>query len=131
MDPTVWGPSAWIFLHSITMNYDIIDREKYIIFFNSLKDILPCNACREHCKENFNIDPVENNLDSRDQLVNWLVRFHNRVNKSNNKKQYTNSEVMQIYKKLYSKNTSISNNIIIFLLIVIIIFVYKYKNNLT
>ena len=37
MDPKVWGPNAWIFLHSITMNYPKNptneDKEKYRTFF--------------------------------------------------------------------------------------------------
>ena len=32
MDPNVWGPHAWIFLHSITMNYELEDRDTYITF---------------------------------------------------------------------------------------------------
>ena len=33
MDPEIWGPSAWIFLHTITLNYPnnptIYDKQNY------------------------------------------------------------------------------------------------------
>ena len=40
MDPNVWGPPAWLFLHSVTLNYPKNptpqDQEDYRIFFDSL-----------------------------------------------------------------------------------------------
>ena len=41
MEPNIWGPSAWIFLHTITLQYPEKptddDKKKYYVFFNSLK----------------------------------------------------------------------------------------------
>jgi hypothetical protein len=45
MDPEFWGPSAWKFLHSITMSYpsEPTDKEKkvYKKFFEILGLVLP------------------------------------------------------------------------------------------
>ena len=57
MNPEVWGPGAWTFLHSITFQYPEkptdIDKQKYYTFFNSLKNVLPCPVCRDHYNKNF------------------------------------------------------------------------------
>ena len=37
MDPEIWGPSTWIFLHTITLNYPnnptIYDKQNYKNFY--------------------------------------------------------------------------------------------------
>ena len=49
MDPSIWGPHAWFFLHSITLAYPenptIIDKENMRTFFNAFYKVLPCNTC--------------------------------------------------------------------------------------
>ena len=51
MKPEIWGPHAWIFLHSITFDYPDNPtkevKEKYKGFFESLQDILPCEKCKK------------------------------------------------------------------------------------
>ena len=58
MEPKIWGEHAWIFLHTITLNFPenptFEDKHNYKTFFESLKYILPCPTCREHYKENIN-----------------------------------------------------------------------------
>ena len=89
MNPNVWGPGAWIFLHSITLNYPNnptqVDKKIYSDFFNLLGKVLPCNICNNHYIQNNNILPVQFNIDSKDSLVKWLVEIHNKINKINNK----------------------------------------------
>ena len=106
MNPKVWGPHAWIFLHSITLNYPLNptqnDIKNHYNFFTNLKNIIPCNNCRLHYKKNLEKYPLNNKiLLSKDKLIEWLINIHNSVNKSNNKKQLTYSEVLAIYNKLY------------------------------
>ena len=84
-------------------------------------------------------DPISNHLDSKKSLVNWLINVHNKVNKSNNKRQLTYNEVMNHYKLLYNgdltdkpikKDTNSINTllIIIFILLIIgLIYVYVKK----
>ena len=41
-NPEVWGPGAWLFLHTISLNYPTNptyeDKENYKTFFTSLKE---------------------------------------------------------------------------------------------
>ena len=86
----VWGPTGWIFLHSITFGYpdkidntnkDHVSRKKDMCnFFNSLVNVLPCNLCRNTSKIYLKQKPIEPNLNSRKDLVRWLYDFHNLVN---------------------------------------------------
>jgi len=128
MDPNIWGPHAWQFLHSITLSYpenpSEKDRENHIQFFNILKDILPCEKCRIHYAQNLQTYPIENHLENKESLFRWLVDIHNRVNIDNGKKEYSYDEVTKLYEKMYNKNDKglfISNKWLIIMLILLLI----------
>ena len=81
MNPKIWGPHAWIFLHSITFNYPskptLQDINHYKNFFNNLKYILPCNNCQNHYKNNIDKYPLTDEiLSSKQKLINWLINIH-------------------------------------------------------
>lgn len=86
----IWGPPGWLFLHCVTFGYPyVIDtknpkhsnkKEEYAIFFNALGNVLPCKYCRESYIEFIKEDPIERNLNTRDELCKWFYRIHNKVN---------------------------------------------------
>ena len=134
MEPTIWGPAAWKFLHTITFQYPEVptddDKRKYYIFFNSLKYVLPCPNCREHYSNNFEKRPIK--LESRDDFIKWLIDIHNEVNIINKKKKYSYEEVYKLYNNMYD-NSNGSNDYkeigsIIIIILVIIIGYYYYIN---
>ena len=108
MDPEIWGPHGWQFLHSITLSYpdnpSEKDRENHIQFFDKLKDVLPCEKCQLHFAKNLQTYPIENHLENKESLFKWLVDIHNRVNVDNGKREYTYEEVTELYEKMYNKN---------------------------
>lgn len=134
MEPNIWGPPAWKFLHTITFQYPEsptdLDKQKYYTFFNSLKNVLPCPNCKEHYSENF--ENISIRLESREDLIEWLIDIHNEVNKKNNKRIYTYKEVYDIYNKMYDLGDSNGNNdhvgMCALILLIIIICYYYYKN---
>jgi len=133
MEPNVWGPPGWTFLHTVTFQYPEnptdLDKQKYYTFFNSLKNVLPCPNCREHYHENFENIPIR--LESREDLIEWLIDIHNEVNKKNNKRIYTYKEVYDKYNKMYGLGESKENNYVgmcALVLLVMIICYYYYKN---
>ena len=73
MEPEIWGPHAWQFLHSITLSYPdnptIEDKNNYAQFFNSIQNILPCQNCKDHYTQNLQEFPVEQHLDNKDSLL--------------------------------------------------------------
>ncbi len=133
MNPKFWGPHGWIFLHSITMNYpkNPTNQDKIIYknFFNSLTKVLPCEKCALHYKEHIKDDPVEPALESRNTLVRWLIKIHNKVNNDLGKPLYTYGQVIEEYKyklnNIDKDNTLVYKIIIISLLIILIIKFFK------
>ena len=105
MNPKFWGPHAWIFLHSITMNYPINPSENdkgiYKNFFHSLQFILPCQKCAYNYKRHLDEYPIDQALDSRESLIQWLINIHNEVNKELGYEQLTLAESLEKYYKNY------------------------------
>ena len=139
MEPEVWGPHAWQFLHSITLSYPdnptSEDKNNHAQFFNSIQNILPCQKCKDHYTQNLQVLPIEQHLDNKESLFRWSVDLHNRVNVINNKREYSYDEVTELYEKMYDKSEkSIGNRLIgnkwlfIFLIILLIILgIYHYN----
>ena len=128
----VWGPSAWTFLHTITFNYpeDPLedDKRKYYNFFMNLKDVLPCKKCQAHYKENIQKYDLSDSLDSRQDLVQWLIDIHNEVNKDTGKKSWSYEEVYNKYDNLH--NTNMINRIIIFIMLSIVLIMIFFLYNI-
>lgn len=84
MNPEIWGPKLWFFIHTIAINYPDNptnqDKQKYIMFFESLKHIIPCEKCRLNYIKNLSEMPVHNHLDNANTLFRWTVDLHNKVN---------------------------------------------------
>lgn len=150
MDPRVWGPPAWTFLHSVTLAYPdnptVTDKENYKNFFNNLQPVLPCLKCSNNYLTHIQEDPVENHLTDKETLVKWLIEMHNKVNRLYDKPEVGYDKMLDQYKKLYSisnnnmfdKNItnyakSNTNTILLFLFVISIIiligiYVKKYLN---
>lgn len=82
---SVWGPSLWHSLHTISFNYPIRpnreDKDNYYRFYKQLVHVLPCRYCRENYKKN--IQDIKLNMkvmESRKTLSYWLYQVHERVN---------------------------------------------------
>jgi len=128
----IWGPQAWTFLHTITLNYPDNptnqDKNNYYSFFSNLKHVLPCEKCKNHYNENFNKYNLEQNLNSKDDLVKWLIDIHNEVNKSNDKKIWTYDEVYNEYNNIYNPSNTVNNIIIFVIILIFFIFIFFLFN---
>ena len=105
MNQNIWGPQMWFVLHTITFNYPIkpteTDKTNMNNFFLSLKPILPCMYCRKNYERHLKEKPIR--LNSRKDLVYWLIDIHNEVNGQEGKKQYSYDEVLKIYSDKLNK----------------------------
>lgn len=130
MEPTIWGPPAWIFLHTITLNYPhkptMEEKNYYKHFFLNLENVLPCTYCAHNYKIHLQKYPIEKFLDSKKNLVQWLIHIHNEVNKIFNKKIISYEEFITIYKKIYNKNQTNYFTYFIFSIVFIIIFILLF-----
>ena len=108
MQPNIWGPGAWIFLHSITLHYpdfpSMQDKKVMYDFVHLLAKILPCDICQEHFAQYLGANPVNFHLGSRYEFAKWMVNAHNSVNIQQGKPQLSMKDFEKKYTNLY-KNT--------------------------
>lgn len=82
---SVWGPPAWLFLHTVSFNYPVhptrADKKHYRQFIHSLQYILPCCHCRKNLKKNLKMLPLRaSDLKNRDRFSRWVFKLHELVN---------------------------------------------------
>jgi len=127
MNPKIWGPHGWIFLHTIGYGYPDNPTNKEqsdaISFFNALGTVLPCKTCSELYIKDIKKYPIEDHVKSKTNLIKWINKMHNQVNKNLNKIQYTDIEYDKYYMNLDSSNTNITNASYIGILILIFIII--------
>ena len=106
MNTTFWGPSGWVFLHTLTFIYpetpSYNDKVKMQNFMSNISYILPCKYCRLSFTKYSNSLPITDYLDNRKTLVEWLYKMHNKVNKKLRGQgfcKYDNPELSTIYTK--------------------------------
>lgn len=88
---SVWGPSMWHVLHTISFNYpnqpSLADKKRYMNFVKSLRHVLPCKYCRINLKNNFKSLPLTmENMENRDTFSRYIYNLHELINKMLNKK---------------------------------------------
>jgi hypothetical protein len=132
MDKKLWTNHFWATFHYIALGYpdnpSPQDKLNYKNFFEYFGIVLPCNDCVTHYKEFFKNKPIDNYLDSPNNLFEWTVIFHNNVNKFTNHKQFTVEET----KKYYLNRSNFNYNKILLLILFSFIFLiisYKYIKN--
>lgn len=92
-DPKIWGPHYWYVMKNAAHNYDpsLGNRQYYINFYKSLAQIIPCPKCRSNYFALMERFPLENFLDQRVSLINWVDIIYNEtqveINQSKNIQQ--------------------------------------------
>lgn len=109
MNPLVWGPPFWFVMHTVSINYPLrptyAQRRTHYDFFYNIRNILPCEMCRQHYRVLLKQYPIEPFLDSRDSLISWVILIHNQVNVRLGKSTMSMDAVMQKYNKAYTNQS--------------------------
>jgi hypothetical protein len=82
---SVWGPSLWHYLHTMSFNYPIkpteYDKKYYKQFIMSLKYVLPCKYCRMNLRKNLKAVPLTDTaLKTRGNFSRWMYDLHEHIN---------------------------------------------------
>jgi hypothetical protein len=82
---TVWGPSLWHTLHTMSFNYPVSptleQRQQYRSFMLNLVHVLPCKYCRENLVKNYKKMPLTMAaMKSRETFSKYVYRLHELVN---------------------------------------------------
>ena len=103
--PSIWGSPAWKFLHTVALSYPAKpsqkDKSDYKQFFLSLENVLPCETCAGHFKDNIKVHNIDNYLDGPHDLFSWTVKIRNEVQKILGRQEH-NEE--QLRESLYVQN---------------------------
>lgn len=104
ISPDVWGPSTWTFLHLIVLSEpDSMEPSRTMFYkqlYEVLQELLPCQKCRNHLRENLKKLPPLENIQTKRELFDWTVDLHNKVNEITGKRMYTREEAYQHWKAI-------------------------------
>jgi hypothetical protein len=115
---SVWGPSLWHYLHTMSFNYPvnptIEEKQHYLNFIKSLQYVLPCKYCRMNLTKNFKQLPITmNTMKNRESFSYYIYSLHELVNKMLNKKSnLTYCDVKNRYEHFRSRCSKDINKMI-------------------
>lgn len=120
MSPSYWGPSTWIFMHTLAAkiketSFPVIGPGLILVLIQICNN-LPCPECAQHAKQ-FWSKVKTANIKTKDDLINLLFVFHNMVNKRKqlppfkheNLPYYKTRNVVQTYNS-FSRNFNTRGN---------------------
>ena len=83
MDPTQYGPSAWLVLHAFAGN--ATEEPKRIAFAQWMKlwpSVFPCEVCATHLAQTMKVYKIEQFMSSAEQLLKYTYILHDAANNS-------------------------------------------------
>lgn len=120
MSPNTWGPSTWMFMHTLAAkikepSFPLIS-SNLIFMLIQICNNLPCPECTQHAKE-FWSKVKTANIKTKSDLINLLFVFHNMVNKRkklspfnyDNLKYYETKNIVETYNN-FSRNFNTKGN---------------------
>ena len=93
LDPKIWGPHYWFFLHTLSITYphhpNAVTKKKYYEFIQNLPIFLPVEEIAGKFSKLIDKYPVTPYLDNRDSFVRWMHFIHNKINEGLEKNPIT------------------------------------------
>ena len=82
---SVWGPSMWHYIHTMSFNYPISptpqEKSHYMQFVKSLQYTLPCKHCRMNLVTNLKTLPITMEvMKNRDTFSRYIYQLHELIN---------------------------------------------------
>lgn len=108
LEPKVWGPHYWFFLHTIAMCYphrpNSITKKKYYDFVQNIPMFIPIDTMATYFSQLLDQYPVSPYLDSRDAFIRWMHFIHNKINQRLEKPNVSLSKFYENYYEQYKPN---------------------------
>jgi hypothetical protein len=108
LNPDIWGPHYWFFLHTITMCYprhpNAVTKKKYYEFISNLPLFIPVENISSHFSTLLDKYPVTPYLDSREEFIKWMHFIHNKINEKLEKPKISLHEFYEQYYEQYKSN---------------------------
>jgi len=140
LDPKVWGPHYWFFLHTVAMCYphrpNTITKKKYYEFIHNIPMFIPVETMATYFSQLLDQYPVSPYLDSRDAFIRWMHFIHNKINQRLEKPNVSLSKFYELYYEQYKPNDlkmreyyKMRSKIIYFVIIAVFVGVIFYLYN--
>jgi hypothetical protein len=109
LDPKIWGPHYWFFIHTVAMTYPIrpnaVTKKKYYEFIQNLPLFIPIESISGEFSKLIDKYPVMPYLDNRESLIRWTHFIHNKINQTLEKPQISLSDFyIKYYEEYKSQN---------------------------
>lgn len=109
LDPKIWGPHYWFFLHTIAMTYphhpNAITKKKYYEFVQNLPLFIPVEEISKEFEKLIDKYPITPYLENRDSFTRWMYFIHNKINEKLEKPSISlNDFFVQYYNQYKSQN---------------------------
>ncbi len=109
LDPKIWGPYYWFFLHTLSMTYpnhpNEVTKKKYYEFIQNLPLFIPVEQISKDVAHLIEKYPVIPYLDNRNSFIKWTHFIHNKINEKMEKPTISlNDFYIDYYDKYKSKN---------------------------
>lgn len=112
LDPKIWGPKFWFFLHTISLTYpkypNAITKKKYYEFIQNLPMFLPIEEIATNFSKLLDKYPIQPYLDNKESFIKWVWFIHNKINEQLEKPIISlNDFYIKYYENYKSKNTKL------------------------
>ena len=113
LDPKIWGPHYWFFLHTVAMTYphhpNAVTKKKYYEFIQNMPLFIPVQEISNEFEKLIDIFPITPYLDNRDSFVRWTHFIHNKINEKLERPPISlNDFFVQYYNQYKSQNETLS-----------------------
>jgi len=113
LDPKIWGPHYWFFLHTVAMTYphhpNAVTKKKYYEFIQNFPLFVPVEEISKELEKMIDLYPITPYLDNRDSFVRWTHFIHNKINEKLEKPQISlNDFFVQYYNEYKSQNEKLA-----------------------
>ena len=109
LEPKIWGPHYWFFLHTLAMTYphhpNSVTKKKYYEFVQNLPLFIPVEQISSEFSVLLDKYPVVAYLDNRESFVRWMHFIHNKINQKLEKPQISLNEFYIQYYEEYKTNS--------------------------
>jgi hypothetical protein len=140
LDPKVWGPHYWFFLHTIAITFphhpNAITKKKYYDLIQNLPLFIPQEEVSSYFSKLLDAYPVTPYLDNRESIVRWTWFIHNKINEKLEKPKISLEEFyVKYYENYKTKDASyleyykLRSKIIYFIILILLIFLIYYLFN--
>jgi len=104
LDPKIWGPHYWFFLHTIAMSYPVhpnaVTKKKYYDFVQNIPLFIPVESMAGEFSKLLDQYPVQPYLDNKESFIRWMWFIHNKINQKLEKPQISLND---FYVKYYEE----------------------------